>query len=198
MAGFGSDFTPHILKQRYADGRWEKAEIVPFESFTLSPATVVFHYGQEIFEGFKAYRQPDSSCCLFRPQRNLARLNKSAGREHTFQSAPGVSSCVGLGRGGSLSRLELARLELARFGFSAPRPRCRIGVAVGLSLSSRYPHAKACVPPKAAALLREVPGRVTLAGLGAARSLRRRFPFSLSPDHAAPRLPSRNPLQKPP
>ena len=80
MAGFGSDFTPHILKQGYADGRWEKAEIVPFESFTLSPATVVFHYGQEIFEGFKAYRQPDGSCCLFRPQRNLARLNKSAAR----------------------------------------------------------------------------------------------------------------------
>ncbi|HLX60930.1 MAG TPA: branched-chain amino acid aminotransferase [Planctomycetota bacterium] len=80
MAAFGSAFTPHMLRQRYANGAWQKAEIVPFDSFTLSPASVVFHYGQEIFEGFKVYRQPDGSCCLFRPDRNLARMNNSAAR----------------------------------------------------------------------------------------------------------------------
>src|SRR6185295_2057165 len=77
---FGSQFTPHMLKQRYVNGAWEAAAVVPFESYSLSPATVVFHYGQEIFEGFKAYRQPDGSCCLFRPDRNMARLNRSAVR----------------------------------------------------------------------------------------------------------------------
>lgn len=78
--GFGSAFTPHMLVQNYKDGVWGKAEIQPFGPFTLSPATVVFHYGQEIFEGFKAYRQPDGSICLFRPERNLERMNASAER----------------------------------------------------------------------------------------------------------------------
>jgi branched-chain amino acid aminotransferase len=77
---FGAQFTPHMLVQHYKDGKWGKAEIVPFGSFTLSPATVVFHYGQEIFEGFKGYQQPDGSLCLFRPDKNLARLNASAER----------------------------------------------------------------------------------------------------------------------
>jgi len=79
--GFGSAFAPHMLVQHYKDASgWAKAEFQPFGPFTLSPATVVFHYGQEIFEGFKAYRQPDGSISLFRPDRNLARLNASAAR----------------------------------------------------------------------------------------------------------------------
>jgi len=78
--GFGSAFAPHMLVQHYKDGVWAKPEIQLFGPFTLSPATVVFHYGQEIFEGFKAYRQPDGAISLFRPDRNLARLNASAER----------------------------------------------------------------------------------------------------------------------
>ena len=78
--GFGSTFTTHMLKQRYENGAWSKARIVPFEPYSLSPSTVVFHYGQEIFEGFKVFRQPDGSARLFRADRNLARLNKSATR----------------------------------------------------------------------------------------------------------------------
>jgi branched-chain amino acid aminotransferase len=77
---FGTAFTPHMLVQRFANSAWSPAEIVPFGPFTLSPATVVFHYGQEIFEGFKVYRQPDGSACMFRPDRNLARMNASAER----------------------------------------------------------------------------------------------------------------------
>src|SRR4051794_33248426 len=77
---FGSAFTKHMLVQRYEKNAWSKAEVVPFQSFNLSPASVIFHYGQEIFEGFKAYRQPDGSVTLFRPDRNLARLNASAKR----------------------------------------------------------------------------------------------------------------------
>ncbi len=77
---FGAEFTPHMLTQRYKDGAWGRAEIVPYASFSLSPSTVVFHYGQAIFEGFKAYKQPDGSVCLFRPDGNLKRLNASAQR----------------------------------------------------------------------------------------------------------------------
>jgi branched-chain amino acid aminotransferase len=77
---FGSAFTPHMLVQKYADGKWSPAEIVPYGPFSFSPSAVVFHYGQEIFEGFKGYRQPDNSIALFRPDRNLARMNNSAKR----------------------------------------------------------------------------------------------------------------------
>ncbi|MFH0937956.1 MAG: branched-chain amino acid aminotransferase, partial [Planctomycetota bacterium] len=78
--GFGKIFTPHMLLQNYRNGVWETPKIVKYGPFKLNPATVVFHYGQEIFEGFKAYRQPDGSVCLFRPERNLARFNHSAER----------------------------------------------------------------------------------------------------------------------
>ena len=78
--GFGADFTPHMILQHYQDGHWGPADVVPFGPFTLSPSSVVFHYGQEIFEGFKAYRQPDGAVCLFRPEQNLQRLNRSAER----------------------------------------------------------------------------------------------------------------------
>jgi branched-chain amino acid aminotransferase len=78
--GFGSTFTPHMLVQHFKDGAWGKSEIVPYGTFSLAPSCVVFHYGQEIFEGFKAYQQPDGSLSMFRPDRNLARLNASARR----------------------------------------------------------------------------------------------------------------------
>ena len=78
--GFGVLFTKNMLVQRYKDGAWGPSEIVPYGSFTLPPAAVVFHYGQEIFEGFKVYKQPDGSAAMFRPDRNMARLNASADR----------------------------------------------------------------------------------------------------------------------
>lgn len=77
---FGTAFTKNMLVQHFRDGKWLPAEIVPYGPFTLAPSAVVFHYGQEIFEGFKAYRQPDNSLSLFRPDRNLARMNNSAKR----------------------------------------------------------------------------------------------------------------------
>src|SRR5687767_10723087 len=78
--GFGSSFTSHMLVQHYKEGAWGASQILPYGSFTLPPSSVVFHYGQEIFEGFKAYQQPDGSTTLFRPERNLERLNNSARR----------------------------------------------------------------------------------------------------------------------
>ena len=59
---------------------WHDARIVPFGNLSLSPASTVFHYGAEVFEGLKAYRTPDGGVQLFRPTENFKRLNRSAER----------------------------------------------------------------------------------------------------------------------
>jgi branched-chain amino acid aminotransferase len=79
--GFGGVFTDHMATIRWTEGRgWHDARIEPYGPITLDPAAAVFHYGQEIFEGLKAYRQPDGSVAAFRPHSNAARFNRSAGR----------------------------------------------------------------------------------------------------------------------
>lgn len=78
---FGREFSPNMFLMEWEKGRgWHDPRIVPFGPLSLSPAAMVFHYGQEIFEGLKAFRQPDGSVALFRPDRNAARLNRSARR----------------------------------------------------------------------------------------------------------------------
>ena len=59
---------------------WHDPRVVPYGPFTLDPATMVLHYGQEIFEGLKVFAQPDGSLASFRPEQNAARLNRSADR----------------------------------------------------------------------------------------------------------------------
>ena len=79
--GFGKKFTDHMFVMDYTEGEgWHDARIVPYAPFPLDPATVVFHYAQEIFEGMKAYRRPDGGVQLFRPWENVARLNRSCER----------------------------------------------------------------------------------------------------------------------
>ena len=77
--GFGSVFTDHMATIRWSeDAGWHDARIEPYGPIALDPAAQVFHYGQEIFEGLKAYTQADGSVAAFRPQANAARLNRSA------------------------------------------------------------------------------------------------------------------------
>ena len=79
--GFGSVFSDHMFSQEYQKGTgWANARIDPYHPITLDPAAAVFHYGQEIFEGLKAYRRPDGGINLFRPEENVRRFNKSAER----------------------------------------------------------------------------------------------------------------------
>jgi branched-chain amino acid aminotransferase len=79
--GFGRYFTDHMVLIDYdADSGWHDPRVVPYGPFTMDPATMVLHYGQEIFEGLKAYYQPDGSLASFRPDQNAARLNRSAVR----------------------------------------------------------------------------------------------------------------------
>lgn len=78
---FGSAFSDHMFTQQYDETvGWHDAAIKPFHDFTLHPAASVLHYGQEIFEGMKAYRRPDGGINLFRPDQNVARFNASADR----------------------------------------------------------------------------------------------------------------------
>lgn len=78
---FGRQFTDRMFVMDYTVGRgWHDARIQPYAKFELDPATLVFHYAQEIFEGLKAYRRADGSICLFRPQDNIARMNLGSER----------------------------------------------------------------------------------------------------------------------
>jgi branched-chain amino acid aminotransferase len=79
--GFGKYFTDHMATIRWSAERgWHDAELGPNRPITLDPAAMVLHYGQAIFEGLKAYRQPDGTIKSFRPEANAARLRSSARR----------------------------------------------------------------------------------------------------------------------
>ena len=79
--GFGAIFTDHMFIMDYnPEQGWHNAQIVPYGEISLSPAASVLHYGQEIFEGLKAYRGADGTCYLFRPDMNAKRSNASAKR----------------------------------------------------------------------------------------------------------------------
>ncbi|GAB2809399.1 branched-chain amino acid aminotransferase [Actinocorallia aurea] len=93
--GFGQVFTEHMITIEWDTERgWHDAQLRPYGPLSLDPATKVFHYAQELFEGMKAYRQPDGSIVSFRPEANAARFNVSCRRmampelpEETFLEA---------------------------------------------------------------------------------------------------------------
>jgi branched-chain amino acid aminotransferase len=76
---FGATFSDHMFVADWEAGSWKPPQIVPFGPLSFSPALTPFHYGQAIFEGFKAHRTPNG-VALFRPRENFARLNRSAAR----------------------------------------------------------------------------------------------------------------------
>jgi len=77
---FGRVFTDHMVVIPYRDGAWQRGELKAYGPLLLDPATSALHYGQAIFEGFKAYAQPDGSVKTFRPEANSERFNRSAAR----------------------------------------------------------------------------------------------------------------------
>jgi branched-chain amino acid aminotransferase len=79
--GFGQVFTDHMISLRWSEDRgWHDGKLEPYGPLVLDPATAVFHYAQEIFEGMKAYRQESGPIVMFRPYQNAARFNRSAAR----------------------------------------------------------------------------------------------------------------------
>src|SRR5260370_41375783 len=77
---FGAPFSDHMFVADWEAGSWKEPQIVPFGPISFSPALTPFHYGQAIFEGFKAHRTPNNGVALFRPRENFSRLNRSAAR----------------------------------------------------------------------------------------------------------------------
>ncbi|GGD09163.1 branched-chain amino acid aminotransferase [Hyunsoonleella pacifica] len=77
---FGSVFSDHMLVCDYKDGKWHAPKIMPYQPLTLDPSAKIFHYGQSVFEGMKAYKDADENVWLFRPEDNCNRLNISSKR----------------------------------------------------------------------------------------------------------------------
>ena len=79
--GFGKIFTDHMFIMNYTEGKgWHDPRIEPFHNISLSPAAMVYHYGQEMFEGLKAYKGEDGEVYLFRPDMNAKRTNATNDR----------------------------------------------------------------------------------------------------------------------
>ena len=78
---FGKNFTDHMFIMDYVEGEgWINPRIEEYGPITIEPSAMVFHYGQAVFEGLKAYRCPDGSVNLFRPKLNFERMNTSDAR----------------------------------------------------------------------------------------------------------------------
>lgn len=77
---FGKIFSDHMFSAEYVNGEWKDVKILPYGKIELSPSLSSIHYGQSIFEGMKAYIQPNEQLGLFRARENFLRLNKSAER----------------------------------------------------------------------------------------------------------------------
>lgn len=76
--GFGKHFTDHMFLMDYTEGKgWHDPRIVPYAPLSLDPSCMIFHYGQAVFEGLKAYKTSDGRVLLFRPDKNMERLNIS-------------------------------------------------------------------------------------------------------------------------
>lgn len=77
--GFGKFFTDHMVDICWSEqGGWHRPRVQPYGPISMDPASAVLHYGQEIFEGLKAYRRADGSIWTFRPDANAARMQRSA------------------------------------------------------------------------------------------------------------------------
>lgn len=75
---FGTIFTDHMFVMNYSvEKGWFDPRVVPYQKIELEPSAMVFHYGQEMFEGLKAYKTADGKTLLFRPDKNIERANRT-------------------------------------------------------------------------------------------------------------------------
>ena len=77
---FGRVFSDHMLRCVFSEGKWQDPEIIPYGPIPMNPGSQVLHYGQSIFEGMKAFKNPNNELLFFRKEENFNRLNKSAVR----------------------------------------------------------------------------------------------------------------------
>ena len=91
---FGEIFTDHMFVCDFENNTWKEPQILPYDDIKISPSSSVFHYGQAVFEGMKAFKDNNGSVWLFRPYENAKRFNQSCERlaipnfpENTFVDA---------------------------------------------------------------------------------------------------------------
>ena len=77
---FGKTYSDHMMFCDFKDGEWQTPQIVPYGPMEFAPSTKVFHYGQAVFEGMKAFKDKDGNINLYRPDQNFARINRSSKR----------------------------------------------------------------------------------------------------------------------
>lgn len=77
---FGKTYSDHMMFCDFKDGEWQTPQIVPYGPMEFAPSTKVFHYGQAVFEGMKAFKDEKGEINLFRPDQNFARINRSSKR----------------------------------------------------------------------------------------------------------------------
>ncbi len=77
---FGHVFSDHMLECNFKDGEWQAPKVIPYQAISLDPSAKIFHYGQSVFEGMKAYKDANEDVWLFRPIDNFKRLNISSKR----------------------------------------------------------------------------------------------------------------------
>lgn len=170
---FGNIFTDHMLSCDYKNGVWEKPVIKPYEPMLLDPSAKVFHYGQAIFEGMKAYKDDNDQAWLFRPDENFNRFNKSA----TRLAMPEVPEEVFLGGMKQLIALEKEWIRKGKGNSLYIRPfMIAIGTGVIAAPSSQYRFMVILSPAKSyysgevKVIIAEHYSRAANGGIGAAKA----------------------------
>ncbi|HCJ49305.1 MAG TPA: branched chain amino acid aminotransferase [Microbacterium sp.] len=146
--GFGTNFTDHMVDICWSrKGGWHRPRVQPYGPISLSPAAAVLHYGQEIFEGIKAYRHADGSIHTFRPEENARRLQRSARRmalpelpvEHFLQSLRELIAVDGdWVPAGADQSLYLRPFMFAKEAFLGVRPAEKVAYYVIASPAGAY------------------------------------------------------------
>ncbi|MFB7250485.1 branched-chain amino acid aminotransferase [Microbacterium sp. NPDC056234] len=146
--GFGTVFTDHMVDICWsAKGGWHRPRVQPYGPIPLDPAAAVLHYGQEIFEGIKAYRHADGSIWTFRPEKNAERLRRSARRmalpelptEYFLQSLRELIAVDGAWTpSGADQSLYLRPFEFAKEAFLGVRPAQKVAYYLIASPAGSY------------------------------------------------------------
>tara|TARA_R110002050_G_scaffold188530_4_gene323092 strand:+ start:9674 stop:10738 length:1065 start_codon:yes stop_codon:yes gene_type:complete len=170
---FGKTFSDHMLVCDYKNGKWQAPKIMPYQPITLDPAAKIFHYGQSVFEGMKAYKDANEDIFLFRPLDNWKRLNISSKRlaipelpEHYFMD--GLKTLLKL-ESDWIPKSEGSSLYIRPFIFAS-------GNGFHASPSDEYKFIIACAPSgsyfagKVKVLIEETYSRSANGGVGFAKA----------------------------
>ncbi|WP_306351041.1 branched-chain amino acid aminotransferase [Flavobacterium sp. '19STA2R22 D10 B1'] len=170
---FGNLFTDYMLTCDFKDGAWQKPQIKPYAPFLLDPSAKVFHYGQAIFEGMKAYKDEQDDVWLFRPDQNFERFNKSAVR----MAMPEVPEEVFLGGLNELVQIEKEWVKKGKGNSLYIRPfMIAVGSGVIAAPSSQYRFmiilspAKSYYSGEVKVIIAEHYSRAANGGIGAAKA----------------------------